>query len=139
MFSIINIGSHLILSFISGKWRGPCILENSQQWQSRNEKIRPLYSRTQARPKLGDSQENRWHAHQNIGHSKKMLVMPIQISWHTPINFDGHDVTARKLDSKWHTANVNKRNGVIKNLQIWQVFNRISAKLPGIMHEFHCR
>jgi len=76
------------------------VLKVLSSGQSRNEKIRPLYTRTRARPKFGDSQENRGHAHQNLGPPKNILVMPIQISGHTPIQFDSHDVTARKLGSQ---------------------------------------
>jgi len=76
------------------------VLKVLSSGQSRNEKILPLYTRTSARPKCGDSQENRGHAHQNLGPPKNILVMPIQISGHTPIQFDSHDVTVRKLGSR---------------------------------------
>ena len=72
------------------------VLKVLSSGQSRNEKIRTLYTRTSARPKYGDSQENRGHAHQNLGPPKKILVMPIQISGRTPIKFDGHDVMPQK-------------------------------------------
>ena len=76
------------------------VLKVLSSGQSRNEKIRLLYTRTQARQEFGDSQENRGHAHQKIGPPKKIYVMPIQIIGQYHIKFDGHDVTARKLGSQ---------------------------------------
>ena len=92
------------------------VLKVLSSGQSRNEKIRTSYTRTSARPKYGDSQENPGHAHQNLGPpNKKYWSCPSKSVGIRPSN--SMATTSRPENEKWHTANVNKQNGV-QNLQL---------------------